>query len=60
MEDKTIHEVFKIGKLLAENGIDDSNLVYMPVIPFVGVHEFMVEEYFGMKVARLISPPDDD
>lgn len=32
---------------------------YMPVVPIVGQHEFVVEEYFGMKVARLVSPPQD-
>ena len=35
------------------------HFVYVPEVPMVGMEEeYVIEEYFGVKVARLVSSPD--
>lgn len=57
--EKLHKDILEIKRKLALAGIVDTHLVYMPVVPFVGYHEFMIEEHFGLTVAKLISPPND-
>ncbi len=53
-------EILKLKRKLAESGIDTEHLVYMPVVPLFGIgKEYVIEELFGIKVAKLISPPQD-
>ena len=53
-------EIIELKRKLEENGIDTTNLVYMPVIPVLGIEkQYVIEEWFGIKVAKLISPPND-
>lgn len=55
-----IHRIMELKKKLAESGIDTTNLVYMPQVPMLGIEKiYAIEEYFGIKVAILISPTDD-
>ena len=53
--EKENKKILEIKKQLLESGIDTTNLVYMPVIPFViegfiSEHSFIIEEHFGMKI----------
>lgn len=57
--EKIQKEVLRLKTILTEQAIDTPHLVYMPLVPMVGQHEFVIEEHFGMKVARLISPPNE-
>jgi len=62
--EKENKKILEIKKQLLESGIDTTNLVYMPVIPFViegfiSEHSFIIEEHFGMKVAKLVSSPNE-
>lgn len=54
-------DMLTLKKKLLSAGIVDEHLVYMPQVPYVGsgTKEFVIEEHFGMKVARLVSPPND-
>ena len=53
-------EILELKRQLEGNKIDASHLVYMPIIPVFGIERsYVVEEWFGIKVARLISPPQD-
>jgi hypothetical protein len=52
-------KILELKRRLQEARIDDTNLVYMPLVPIIGHHEFYLEEEFGMKVAKLISAPND-
>lgn len=53
-------KVLDIKAKLASCGIDDTNLVYMPLIPITNYpKEFIITEEFGMKVARLVSAPNE-
>lgn len=52
MKDK----ILEIKKQLDECNIDTKNLVYVPQIPMLGIDKsYVVEEHFGLKVAKLIS-----
>lgn len=58
--EKIHKEVLEIKGKLASAGIDDSHIVYMPQVPVLGwEHQFVIEEHFGIKVARLVSAPND-
>ena len=51
-----LQKIIKLKKELDYCGIDYSNLVYMPVIPMIGIDKsYVIEEVAGIKVARLIS-----
>jgi hypothetical protein len=53
-------DILEIKTKLAHAGIVDARLVFMPQVPITGwAKEYVIEEYYGMKVARLISPPND-
>jgi len=58
--DNETRKIIELKRKLEESRIDTENLVYMPAIPLLGFpREFVVEEWFGIKVAKLISPPQD-
>jgi len=60
MEDKIIKELAELKRKLEESGIDTENLVYMPIVPMLGIEkQYVIEEWFGIKVARLINPSQD-
>lgn len=53
-------EILDLKRRLEESGIDTTHLVYVPVVPTLGVEkEFIIEEWFGIKVAKIISFPED-
>lgn len=53
-------KVLEIKERLLAAGIDDSNLVYMPIVPAMGYpREYVIQEEFGLKTARLISAPSN-
>jgi hypothetical protein len=57
---KEAESIRLLKKVLMEAKFDESHVVFMPAVPFVGTqHEFVIEEVYGMKVARLISPPTE-
>ena len=62
MEKEEQQEVIEFVKFLKEQGLEKylDRFVYMPIVPMAGIEkEFMIEEFYGMKIARLISPPED-
>ncbi len=60
MSKKEEKKILKIKRQLEELGIDHSNLVYMPEVPMAGLgKEYVVEEMFGIKVAKLVNTPDE-
>jgi len=53
-------EILELKKKLEEGGINTANLVYMPLIPMIGIEkQYVIEEWYGLKVAKLISTPND-
>ena len=49
-------EILELKRKLKESEIDITNLVYMPVVPMLGIEKiYIIEEWFGIKVAKLIS-----
>ena len=61
MEKKTIEEILKIKEILALNGMEKyaDKLLYVPEVPIPSVKKsYVIEEGFGIKVARLISISD--
>lgn len=55
------NEIIKLKKALQENGINYKNIAFVPAMPILtGIEkEFMIEEYCGIKIFRLISSSDD-
>jgi len=50
----------KVHYILDAGFKDFDKIVFMPQIPILGFpREFVIEEWFGIKVAKLISPPQD-
>jgi len=54
-------QIIEVKHKLEESGIDYSHLVFMPVIPLIDgcVYEFILEEHYGIRVAKLVSAPND-
>lgn len=53
-------DILELKQKLASAGIVDERIVFMPQVPVIGwEHQFVIEEHYGMKVARLISAPND-
>ncbi len=54
-------EIIEFKRKCLESNIDLSNVLYCPAMPVVMRMErtFMLEEFAGIKVARLISAPND-
>ena len=60
MKKKQQRDLLELKKRLEEANIKTDNLVYMPIVPMVGIdREYVIEEWFGMKVAKLISFKDE-
>jgi len=61
MDEQINKQIIEVKHKLEESGIDYSHLVFMPVIPLIDgfVYEFILEEHYGIKVAKLVSAPDD-
>lgn len=59
--EKEIKEILEIKRKLESAGFKDfDKIVFMPQIPILGYpREYVIEEWFGIKVAKLISPPQD-
>lgn len=49
--------ILELKRKLEESGIDYSHLVYMPEYPIITgfPQEVILEEYFGIRVAKLVS-----
>jgi len=54
-------KIIEIKRKLESAGFKDfDKIVYIPQVPILGYpREYVIEEWFGIKVARLISPPQD-
>jgi len=59
MSERNIIEIIRKS---AEANIDTSNLLYCPAMPVVMGMErtFIIEEFMGMKVARLVSAGEEE
>jgi len=59
--EKEIKEIIEIKRKLESAGFKDfDKIVYVPQVPILGYpREYVIEEWFGIKVAKLISPPED-
>lgn len=55
MKEEMKKDILELKEKLALAGVDTRNLVYMPFVPIIGQHEFVIEEWFGMRVGRLVS-----
>ena len=56
-QNKLREEIIEIKRKLESAGFDDfDKIVFMPQIPVLGYpREYVIEEWFGIKVAKLIS-----
>jgi len=57
MDNKEVKKAFELRRKLISAGLENllDDLVYMPEIPMIGLKkEFMIVEYYGVKVAKLI------
>lgn len=52
-------EILDLKAKLELANIDYRNLVFMPAVPMVGIHEFSIEEIAGLRIARLISASNE-
>lgn len=62
MDKKIGMEIIDIKKKLEKAGINTSNLLYCPAMPIVMGMErtFIVEEFMGIKIARLVSAGENN
>lgn len=43
-----------------ESNIDTSNVLYCPEVPITGINKsYVIEEFLGIKVARLVTASDE-
>lgn len=60
IDKKTKEEILQFKRQMELCHLDVSHFLYAPQVPMVGLERsFVVEEIYGVKVARLISAPDD-
>lgn len=61
MKEEQIKKLLVLKHKLDEAGIDYGNIIFMPVVPQMYGFEYTVvlENYYGIKVAKLISAPND-
>ena len=60
MKNKELKELLELKRKLESAGFKDfDKIVFVPVVPILGFpKEYVIEEWFGMKVAKLISSPN--
>ena len=52
-------ELLELKKRMEESGIKTDNLVFMLEVPLLGIEKsYIIEEWFGIKVAKLLSVDD--
>lgn len=62
MTQKEQDQIKSLKIKLMEYGLEDflDQIMFTPQIPMSGtIREFVIEEFYGLKIARLISAPND-
>ena len=55
-----LKDVLRLKRQMDEAGISMEHVLFCPAIPMLGIEkEYVIEEIHGVRVARLISPPED-